>query len=286
MKFSQLMLVFLPFLANSQIIHNSEINAGDTTQVHMLITKKGAKYLGTFMAMDDDVIHFKIKDKQTVDFLSKNVKTVKLQVSSLPDTIDGKIAVREHVFYFPTAKGLGKGKSEYRNINLYQNTFHHGLTDRLATGAGIVPTGFLNVAWIDAKLNFRLHDHLHFAVGSAIGGATWLKVDEENNNSATFYGLMAVLAIGQKRQLLNIGVVRLGSSTKGTDGILAASLAGYAPISRKSSIYCEMLLSSELAYLMPGVRVQFKNSCLEAGIGLFHKEIMFPLPNVSYAYRF
>lgn len=111
----------------------------------------------------------------------------------------------ERIFLSATAFNLNKGVAEYRNVMLFYNSFHSGITDNITIGGAVIPAVVVNFAFIDAKANIQLDERIHTGIGLAIGLGFGNNFGFESA-SRIYSGGYAALTFGNKKRFINLQV--------------------------------------------------------------------------------
>lgn len=198
-----ILFVLLPLRGNAQLPIKGDLHPRDTTQVHKLYTKRGDILTGRLLLIGVDSVSFKMNTDQLLRFSFEALDSL----VALPPVRKLKpkklVYVSERLFVAPSAFSLQKGEKEYRNILIYYNTYHIGLSDHTTIGAGFMPAVLVSAVWGDIKRTFDLNDKLHIGVGAV--AALGISYDEEKVAGVGGYG---VLTLGTRHNFVNLSIMR------------------------------------------------------------------------------
>ena len=195
LQFLPLFLILLPFQGNVQLQTSSKLRLGDTTQVHVLNTIRGDVFQGILIHFDVSDVVFLLEKKDTLRYKPSDIDSVYV----LPKMKNREhVTIRERLLVSPTGFGLDKGEDEYRNLMLFYNAYHHGVTDKISVGGGIMPLISDNYGWVDAKVSFELHKSIHFSIGGIVRFEKYKK-----ERVSSFANVLGALTIGSEENFIN-----------------------------------------------------------------------------------
>lgn len=170
-----LFLIFLPVIGITQNF-STGFDLSDSTQVHILETRRGDVFIGKVTAISGTKISFLTGDKLELEFDFSSVKQVSVdgewQVDDNQSVPDKKYSdfynseldsfPTQIMLYTPTAFSLKQGKRLYTNVDILWNSIDFALTDNLSLGVG---TFLPIVANIRGKFSGSLFNKIHLGAG-------------------------------------------------------------------------------------------------------------------------
>ncbi len=243
-----LFLVLLPFQGNAQLQIKGELRPGDTTQIHVLSTKRGDVFVGRMVAFDTGSISFKLNTNEIIRFNLSAVDSLNVKppmVVKLPKTY---VYISERLLISPTGFGLIAGEKEYRNVLFFYNTWHKGVTDHFAIGAGFFSILVVNVGWADAKVTFDFHELVHVGLGGFFGFGTTSDFGDGADVGGGI-GAYGALTIGTKNYFNNFSVSRFGYAInqETTSPPWTYSFGGSYRVGKKARMFYEITTHLEVA---------------------------------------
>lgn len=236
------LFIFLPFWGKAQVQIIGHWWPEDTTDVHILNTVRGDEFLGRLLKNDSINLVFQINSGDTLTYLPKAVKSVKILHETPAPKSD---IICERLLVAPTGFSLEKGENEYRNILFLYNSYHHGITDKITVGGGVMPLFITYLGWSDAKFSFELSEHIHVATGGLVGAGFVIDFSEDEEsggwNKYGFTGGFGSLTIGSKNKYVNLSTARIIISESGepNSSPWLYSIGGSTNIGRKKRIFVE-----------------------------------------------
>lgn len=224
-----LFLFSLPALVQAQFI-SKKIEIGDTTQVHVLNTENGDRFLGRVTRIENTTVFFLFQEKRELEFNLSEISSLVLFEeqseknsnptpsqnpdydrakseyesragnSSKPSVMSGE----QNLFFSPTAFTYGKEAGEYRNLMVLYNRVDFGLTDNIDLGFDLMPLIALNLFSMRLKAGVPLNDYLNVGFGASVYMVVQpglFSNDEVEGTTHTY----AALTIGDKDKFMNIG---------------------------------------------------------------------------------
>ncbi|MCC6724306.1 MAG: hypothetical protein IT258_07325 [Saprospiraceae bacterium] len=248
------LLLIFPLLfahaATAQMVKvKGDLRIGDTTQVHVLKTKRGDIFIGRLLGLDNEKIRFLLLKKDTVFWPNALVeKVASKKAELLPPSL-----VTQRIFASPTAFILKKGIREYHNTQLWFNQFDKGYSKNFQAGIGFMPAITRNLVWGNAKYGIEVSENARAAFIGGAGGGIDLPRYSDNAQMLGFAIGLGVLTVGSKYNFINASVGRYvlryegAENDRGLNGWVS-SVGGSFKAKRKSDRYF-----FELVYLTSSV---------------------------------
>lgn len=260
---------------------SADFNLLDTNQVHVLETKKGDRFLGRVLKIEQTTLTFLFRPGQELIFEFNELKGV----SVYKGVVDKGASFRPtYLTVFPTAYNYNRGVWEYQNVDLLWNTLNYGVSDNFSVGGGfIIPVAFL----ARFKWSKPISETLHIALNAQ----SVVPLIEDSTSPFSVVSLTGTIGIPDR--LLNIGL-GYGFDWGATENaIFLTSLGGNVRISERVGFNGELDLgiSDGDVYIFPSISMSYfgKQNRLSLGFVLDRSlEILglFGLPLVSYNQRF
>jgi len=176
-----LLVVFLllPFGSHLQAQYFSPaLDFKDSTQVHILKTQRGDKFIGRLLRVQQDSLTFALPDADTLFFTRESVKKVYPSVA-LSRPRNERVFVLNSLSVAPTAFNLDKDQWNYQNVNLLGNNINYGVSDHFSVGSGfIIPGLFIwKMKWtgqITPNFSVGVHNLNLIGLTGGIGGLSTL----------------------------------------------------------------------------------------------------------------
>lgn len=291
-------LWFLPYSSQGQVI-KGDLNIGDTTQVHRVVTKRGDVFLGRVTQIQNTEVHFLFN--KTIDL------TFQLQDLEEISVVDPKDVGRKYTydknrmefqqteqelmgyergFYLPTGFLLPAGAKEYRNMGLLYNSLDFGISDHVNVGIAAVPLILANAIHVRLRAGGSIGDFLHLSA-NANGYLAWIIYD-----SATFgAAFTGVASLGSPDRNFTIGGgYGFGFSTPAENGIWVVQFGGSYRLSRSWRLFGEGLVPTNqpgLLLFSAGANWMFGQNRLEFGWSMINADFtIIPFPFIGYGLRF
>ncbi len=207
--FTLLCVWIFAFQSVAQVNIRGRWNPKDTTQTHILHTKRGDEFTtGRMLSRNKTVVAY-LLDSDTLFFATKQVSWVQVVKPSkrLPPTF-----LRERLFLSPTAFPLEKGVREYRNNTLLFNSYRKGITNNLQMGFGFMPGLLVNLLWVDTKITIPVSNNFRAGIGGMLGGGNYFDFYDsyQGLGFAAGYG---VVSIGSRYHFINLSAAYAGGKT-------------------------------------------------------------------------
>ena len=201
--------LFGPISAAGQVF-SSSINLADTTQQHLLVTKRGDRIVGRIQKIEGTTVAFLMTTGNVVDYTFQEIEWVGLrnekraQANRYKEEEENdlpKLRIApdrngcENLLMSPTAFNFEKGTGEYRNLEVIVNTADFGLSDNFSVGGGIV-IPFIFVVRFKGTIDYN--DILHLGAGTT----TFIPISEELAG-APFTHLYGAVTLGKPKAYLN-----------------------------------------------------------------------------------
>lgn len=184
-------------------IFSENINLSDTTQLHILETKRGDRFVGRIASIENTEIYFLFRNESPLQFKFQEIAQVWVVGEIPPDEKKGQKSnaefdptfyAPEYLLYSATAFSFPKGGGTYRNTDLLWNVVDFGVTDNFSFGGGVViPILFA----FRAKGTFGIGEKVRFGFGQN----TFIPFVPD---VASATHLFAVSSVGQADRFLNI----------------------------------------------------------------------------------
>ena len=291
------LLCFLPFSAQGQII-KGDLNIGDTTQVHRVVTKRGDIFLGRVTQIQNTEVHF---------LFNKNIElTFQLQDLQEISVVDPKQLERGYTYdksrmeyqraeqklmgierglYLPSGFLLPAGTKEYHNISVLYNSLEYGVTDHINVGIGGIPLLLANAFQLKLRVGASIGDFLH--VSANANGYAFFAIGSPAYPAGAFTG---VASIGSPDRHLTAGAgYGFGFGGAASEGIWVAQFGASYRMARNWRIFGEGLIpTNEQGFLLfsAGANWLFGKNRLEFGWSLVRADFStFPFPFIGYGLR-
>lgn len=211
-SFPMLSLICLYFLALTEAsgqVFSSEIDLADTTQQHLLITKRGDRIVGRIEKIEGTMVYFLMRTGNVINFTFQEIEWVGLQdekraqsgSSRRPAPERPRLTVPrerngcENLLFSPSAFNYEKDRGEYRNIQVILNTADYGLSDHFSVGGGII-IPFIFVTRFKGTIDYN--EYLHLGAGTS----TFIPISQDLVGP-TFTHFYGVVTLGTPKAYLN-----------------------------------------------------------------------------------
>ncbi|MDZ4679818.1 MAG: hypothetical protein SH848_17075 [Saprospiraceae bacterium] len=202
------LLFFAPKDAICQVF-SSSINLEDTTQRHLIITKRGDRIIGRIQKIEGTTVSFIMTTGNVITYPFQEIEWVGLQEEKSADSKRSKgypselprLRITperngcENLLFSSSAFNYQKGTGEYRNLEILINIVDVGLSDNISVGGGMaIP--FVFIARLKATIDYNEIIHLGAGVNN------FIPISEELFGSpfTHFYG---VVTLGKPKAYLN-----------------------------------------------------------------------------------
>ena len=221
-----------PVITNAQFI-SKNIAIGDTTQVHVLNTENGDRFVGRVTKIENTTIFFLFQEEKELEFNLSEVRSLVLD-SEILSTENNQVTINktvvnpdydraraeyyerrknksepailngeENLFFSPTSYTLGKGEKEYRSVMIIYNRFDIGLTDNVDIGFDLMPLIETNIFAARIKAGIPLGDFFNVGFGSSVFIAQQSNFNNRDVTGTTqTYG---TATFGSREKFVNIG---------------------------------------------------------------------------------
>jgi len=294
---------FTPEDAVSQVF-SSSINLEDSTQQHLIVTKRGDRILGRIQKIEGTTVTFIMKTGNVITYAFQDIEWVGLREEKSADSRHSKgydselprlrVAPErngcENLLVSSSAFNYEKGTGEYRNLEVLINIADVGLSDHFSVGGGmIVP--FLFIVRLKATVDYNDIVHLGTGVNNFIPISEELAGDPFTH----FYG---VVTVGKPKAFLNatLGYVFPWNNTPTFHGEretvpLLATFGGSITVAERFRFLIDVLYmkGNDFDEVMPSLSMSWLGRMSRFELGLFSSvtgESSFALPVVTYARRF
>ncbi|MBI5917258.1 MAG: hypothetical protein HY842_17955 [Bacteroidetes bacterium] len=288
-----LLLVFLHTQIFAQLQINGKWIPGDSSHTQVLTTVRGDEFVGRLLQFDSTTVAFKLETSDTLHFGIGEVKKVEVLPPPMQKPKLKYRNIKERLLISPTGFSLEAGENEYRNIMFLYNAYHHGLTDKITIGGGIVPFFIFNLGWIDAKVSFELDESIHVGVGGIFGGGfAYNFPEEEGDDNWIRFGYAAgfgALTIGSKENFINLSTARITVPIDDGNGPWLFSIGGAFKIGGKTRLFMESgnYVGNFGEWTMSiGISTLYNGNNFDAALLFFPDEKPRMLPAFAFAKRF
>ena len=175
------LFLLLPFENHLQAQYFSPgLDYKDSTQVHILKTQRGDKFIGRLLRVQQDSLTFALPEADTLFFARESVKKVYPSVAlSRPRNVSS--FVPSSLSVAPTAFNLDKDQWNYQNVNVLGNNINYGVSDHFSVGSGFIVPGFFiwKMKWtgqVTPNFSVGVHNLNLIGVASGIGTVSTLSV--------------------------------------------------------------------------------------------------------------
>ncbi len=274
-----LCLLCSTFFAQAQTL-DPELSLQDTSQVHVLETKRGDRFIGRVIDIENTTISFQFLQDQVLKFQIAEIERIDVQSARGASSAFNP----RFLSIVPTAFNLRKGEYEYQNVDILWNNLNYGISDRVSIGGGsVIPFALLlNAKWSitsQAKgLNLALN--LQNVIPLLEGGSP-----------VSF--MTGVASIGTTAQFINGGAGLAFTYESGSEVLPYVFIGGATPISNKFYLYGSInavnIDDELLVYPTFSGNIYLKRSRLSFGLGFdLVEEVvgLYLLPLLSYSQRF
>ncbi len=216
--FFLLPLLFLLTDTAAQVI-SKNISIGDTTQVHILNTVNGDRFVGRVVKIENTTVTFLFKQRNELKFELSEIENLRVQgIDPEPeeesrDKYESERrryayknsqpilpAGAEANFFGTTAFTYGKGNGEYRNTMIILNRIDFGLGQNIDVGFDLMPLISVNFVGARLKAGFPLSENVSIGFGASTY-AFFTVFDDTFGGSHTY----AVATLGSRDKYLNFG---------------------------------------------------------------------------------
>lgn len=225
-------------------------------------THDGSKISGELLEMDDNFFVIRTKDGELKINRSK-IATAEISKGSPALTPTKYTDYSDSYFLLPSARPVGKGKTHYKNFNVFANQFNLGLSDNFSLGLGFESislfAGNFPVTYVSPKVSIG-GDKSYLGIGTTLfiipydGGAT---------------GGLAYLnyTYGSENQNFTVGTSFLYTSEADTSPLIF-NINFMFPFSSKVSFVSEVIFGDFDGILFDiGVRIKTKSGInIDAGL--------------------
>jgi len=289
---------FSPNTSTGQIIKDN-LKVGDTTQIHRVVTERGDVFLGLVTHIQDNEVRFLLNKSIELTFQLQDLKEIRVMEKAGVEKAytydqsrkeyrksEQRIFGHERGYYLPTGFLLKKGENEYRNSNLFYNSYEYGVSDHLNIGVGGIPLILANLLHARVRAGFSIEDFVHLSA-NVNGYAAAILQD------GVYYAAAWTLAasVGNPERHLTVGT-GYGFGFEGTidEGILVAQVEGSYRLAPNWRIFGEGIIPTnepQLFLFSGGTNWIFRNNRVEFGLSLIRTgSDVFPFPFVGYGGRF
>jgi len=294
---------FTPEDAVSQVF-SSSINLEDSTQQHLIVTKRGDRILGRIQKIEGTTVTFIMRTGNVITYAFQEIEWVGLQEEKSAGSKRSKgyeaelprlrIAPErngcENLLVSPSAFNYKKGTGEYRNLEVLVNIADVGLSDNFSVGGGmLIPFIFI----VRLKGTVDYNDIVH--LGAGVNNFIPISEDLAGDPFTHFYG---VVTLGKPKAYLNttLGYVIPWNNTPVFHGEsetipLLATFGGSITVAERFRFLIDVLYlkGNDFDEVMPSFSMAWLGRMSRFEVGLFSSvvgESSFAIPVLTYARRF
>jgi hypothetical protein len=283
----------------AQVI-KGDLQIGDTTQVHRVITKRGDEFIGRVTQIQNTQVDFlfnktikltfQLQDLQEISVVTpgKVSRTHAYDESRKEYTrLEQKLHGHERGYYLPSGFLMKRGELEYRNIGLFYNSLEFGLTDNLNLGIGGIPLLVANAIQLKLRAGGSFSDFLHLSLNG--NGYFFLALGDEVSSAASLTGVASLGA--PDRHLSFGGGYAFGFGRPASEGFWVAQLGGSYRLSPNWRFFLEGIVpvnQPEWLLISSGVNWIYRQHRVEFGLSFIRTnfQLAFPFPFIGYGGRF
>lgn len=271
-----------------------------------LNTTREDRFEGQLIDYRNGTWEFMMKRGAILKFRSKDIQTIRIQkIKDLPEDDISPYRPQRPVsterfggapsptmqqnFLAPNGFMLKRGESEYRNTEIFFNTFDYGISDHFTVGAGLFSAFSANALSLRGKLGASLGEKLHLSVGGQLATSFGIDIDAA---SARF--LNTAVTIGTRDEYLTMSIGR-GRENEYDDVINFLSLTGSIRVDEKWRIFTEFNRFSDenngndgATFVNFGVGWFKGANRVDFGVTIFavDTDFIFPFPIAAYSHSF
>jgi len=224
------LLLGLPSFAQAQFI-SKDIIIGDTTQMHVLNTENGDRFVGRVTKIEntsvflllkniDKEVEFNLaeissltiynatKDKQSAFLSGPNPDYIRARAEYYSKRKNRNVPVQmngeENLIFAPTSFTHGKGKGEYRTIMVIYNRVDFGITDNIDFGLDLMPLISSNIVTPRIKAGVPLNDFVNIGFGGSL--YMLFQPDFFENSFTGVTHTYGTATFGSKEKFINLGL--------------------------------------------------------------------------------
>ena len=294
-RVTQLSLIglFGLFFASSVSGQNfsENIDLSDTTQLHIVETKRGDRFVGRITKIENTTVYFLFRNESPLEFKFQDLSLVWVAGENPPgDTFsnegeksqkyfDAASHAPEYLLYSPTAFNYPKGGGAYRNTDILWNTVDFGVTNNLSFGGGaIIPFFFV----FRGKGTFELTPQFRFGFGQN----TFVPFIPDVSSASHFF---AVASVGKAERFLNFSFGYWIDWDQPSDPYLVYTGGGGFNITESWRIIIDVFyMNNEDVGVIPSLMLSWMSNKNTVDFGFFNvPDTDVPLfPAISYQRRF
>lgn len=303
--FGLLCLCFFTPANTAAQVFSSSINLADTTQQHLLVTKRGDRIVGRIQKIEGTTVSFIMNTGNAVTYAFQDIEWVGLRDekrdepkrryrNAEADSPRLRVAPErngcENLLFSSSAFNYEKGTAEYRNLQVLINMVDYGISDHFSVGGGLV-VPFIFIVRFKATIDYN--DILHLGVGTN----NFIPISESLGGSP-FTHLYGAVTLGRPKAYLNATVgygFTWGGSSLDFPGDretvpLVATFGGSILVADRLRFIIDIayLKGEDLNDVMPSFSMGWisRASRFEVGLFSFVGSDSFAIPVVAYARRF
>ncbi|MFM9946389.1 MAG: hypothetical protein ACKV1O_00470 [Saprospiraceae bacterium] len=297
------LLFFAPKDAVCQVF-SSSINLEDTTQEHLIITKRGDRIVGRIQKIEGTTVTFIMKTGNAITYAFQDIEWVGLREEKNAASKPSKgyqaelprlrIAPErngcENLLVSPSAFNYKKGTGEYRNLEVVVNIADVGLSDNFSVGGGMV-IPFIFIVRLKGTVDYNEIVHL----GAGVNNFIPISEDIGGSPFTHFYG---VVTVGKPKAYLNttLGYIIPWDNTPVFVGEsetvpLVATFGGSITVAERFRFMIDVIYTKGdgLDEVMPSFSMGWIGRMSRFELGLVTSVIgtdSFAIPALAYARRF
>lgn len=268
-----LLCCFTPNLYGQYFSH--QINLSDSTQVHILRTVRGDRFVGKVKDIRSTTLFFALNNG---DELSFNFQEVISVITWLEDNIDGRKDWHRHfnqglrvigeersigaenLIYSSTAFNYGEGGGEVRSFAFVVNVADVGLSENISVGGGFA---LPDIGILRFKATTSINNTLHIGAGTNLIFPISDIADIEGVAHA-----YAVLTKGTRDRYFNITAGAFIGLDSFSEDIFVASIGGGYRVAPQWRLHFEILFGAEEVSFLPAVGVLWQKGKFKLEFGL------------------
>lgn len=257
-------LLWWAALLSAQAVVSPEVDLRDSSQQHLLRTRRGDRLLGRLLFVQAPEAGFRLRSGDTLFFDLSSLKTVEvLKPPRLRQKTPTNILFPD-LFVSNTAYSLEKGLRQFRNTQLAWNYADFAATNHYAIGLGYLLPFHLLVRTKAASSSEN-----RFNLGAGINFLFSLGPGEEFPRKAHFY---TALSLGEADKFFNINAGYAIDLSRGSRSGFLFSGGGAFRLSKHWFILADnlLLMSRDGGRLYPGLGLSYAGKHARLDLGYFY----------------
>ncbi len=264
---------FLP-LAHTQYFSH-QLNLQDSTQVHILRTKRGDRFVGQLTDIRSTNLFFRLGNGNELTFTFKevisiitwqeeNLDSAKMWQRQFRDDLigegQGRSISKENLIYSSTAFNYGKGDGEVRSIAFIVNIVDVGVTEGFSIGGGFA---LPDIGIFRLKATTPVGRSLH--VGA---GVNMIFPITEFTGIEGVAHTFAILTAGNPDQFFNLTIGSSIAFDAFSDDVFLASIGGGYRVAPQWRLHFEILFGGDDGGFIPAVGSVWQKGNFKLELGL------------------